>query len=62
MAWTGKDVIYLDSSELMFPEKRVGAVKASPDTKEMLFAGLCSNHFLKVEAKDDVAFVEIELM
>jgi hypothetical protein len=40
MAWTGKDVIYLGSSELMFPEKRVGATKAKPDSKEMLFAGL----------------------
>jgi len=40
MAWTGKDVIYLGSSELMFPEKRVAAIKAKPDTKEMLLKSL----------------------
>jgi hypothetical protein len=65
MAWTGKNVIYFGSSKIDVPEKRaefedtcyghVACFGASDALRR-------SNHFLKVGAEDDIAFVEVEFM
>lgn len=65
MAWTDKNVIYFGSSKIDVPEKRVEVEHTCYGPVACFGASAAlwrSDHFLEVEAEDDVAFVEIELM